>query len=114
MFTHSNVYTKLRQQDHKKPCLVIDKDQGCVQKHGMCQPTYMECNEGQYVTGLCNGYNKRQCCVPARRFKIPLMPPINTGAGFPDNCNMGYLSLIIMSIICSTHMYTKKYLYDCI
>jgi hypothetical protein len=48
---------------------ILDKDGPCLQKHGLCGPTYLPC-KGSYSKGLCNGYPERQCCIPHKKAPI--------------------------------------------
>ncbi|XP_078333616.1 uncharacterized protein LOC111108365 [Crassostrea virginica] len=55
------LYNAIRKWDHYN--ITTDKDGPCLQKGGLCGPTYLPC-KGKYITGLCNGNNQRQCCIP--------------------------------------------------
>lgn len=73
-------------------CLHLDKDGPCVQKSGLCGPTYLPC-KGTYHKGLCNGYPERQCCIPNQRIqvqKLTMSPPTPKGKLY--NLNAQYES----------------------
>ncbi|XP_062573065.1 uncharacterized protein LOC134235006 isoform X2 [Saccostrea cucullata] len=55
------LYNAIRKWPHYN--VTTDRDGPCLQKGGICGPTYLTCR-GTYQKGLCNGYSGRQCCIP--------------------------------------------------
>ncbi|XP_048730122.1 uncharacterized protein LOC125647490 [Ostrea edulis] len=65
------LYNAIRKWEHYN--VTTDEDGPCLQKGGLCGPTYLPC-KGRYHEGLCDGYYKRQCCIPNQKAKVKKLP----------------------------------------
>ncbi|XP_061176913.1 uncharacterized protein LOC133185612 [Saccostrea echinata] len=67
------LYNAIRKWPHYN--VTTDRDGPCLQKGGVCGPTYLTC-QGTFHKGLCNGYSGRQCCIPNQHARISELPTI--------------------------------------